>query len=366
MTKRNSNISVIMVGADLTSNGGIASVVKNYYHAYSYNQSAVDLTLLKTGYYKDKPLFYEVIIFLKALFKYIFLLSTHKVHIVHCHSSGGISFYRSSFFVFIGKVFRKKVLIHLHASNFYDYFLEGSRMKIKLLHSILRLADLIIVLCSDWEKKLAEKYRLENLLVLPNPVNSEAIRLNTTSEKKELDPKLKVIFLGFLIRSKGIFDIIKLVGKFKEKNITNIEFVIGGKGEEEREFLRKIKESELENYIEFLGWVSNGKYELLQNSDVFFLPSYKEGMPIAILESMACGLPIISTDIAGIPDLVKNDYNGYLFAPGDIEGFFKALLSILNNKSKLEELGQNSLKLAQNFDSKLIFKNLCQVYKSLI
>ena len=68
--------------------------------------------------------------------------------------------------------------------------------------------------------------------------------------------------------------------------------------------------------MQYTGWVvDDEKKELLENANLFFLPSYNEGMPMAILDAMGYALPIVSTNVGGISKIVKNDYNGYIFNP---------------------------------------------------
>ena len=77
------------------------------------------------------------------------------------------------------------------------------------------------------------------------------------------------------------------------------------------------------------------KDRLLRESDIFFLPSYNEGMPMSILDAMGYGLPIVSTDVGGIPKIVHNGENGHVCEPGDVQTFSNALMNILMNRGSL-------------------------------
>lgn len=94
-------------------------------------------------------------------------------------------------------------------------------------------------------------------------------------------------------------------------------------------------ERNIQNNISFPGWLDEIERDhYLKMSDIFFLPSYTEGMPMSILEAMGYGLPVVSTNIGGIPDLVKNNENGYLSDPGNTDEMAENILSILNNEKK--------------------------------
>lgn len=355
-----------MVGTDLTSNGGIASVVKSYYRYYKdHHNSSFQLNLLKIGYYKDRNKFAELEIFFRSLIRFIISLFQSKYNIIHCHSSGGIGFYRISIFILLAKIFNIKIIIHLHASNFYDFFLTDAYIKQKYIKFIFSICDKIISLCNDWKLKLDQKYRLKNIITISNPIDIKNINFNV-KEKRSIN-QLRVLFIGFLIENKGIRDILSVAIKLKENNITNIKIQIGGKGNLAEFLVTQIETNNLHQQIEYIGWLNeDNKEKYFLNSDIFFLPSYNEGMPISILEAMTFRLPIISTRIAGIPKQVIDGYNGYLFTPGDIDGYHKIFLKLLNNPQHLNKLGQNSFTHVNQFDTKKIFNQIINIYKQLI
>lgn len=351
-----------MIGVDETSKGGIASVVRTYVDEHRRNSNGIELRTLKTSHYKDKGLPFEVLILAKSLLIYIYLMFTYRPQILHIHSSAYVSFYRKSIFVLIGRIFRKTIIIHLHASAFDEFFLSDS----KLVHSyakwILKMATRVIALCTDWQRKLEEGLQLDNVIVLPNPVvlDGQDIQREFLSSGK-----LQVLFLGFLIKSKGLADIIEVAKVIKQEG-NAVQISICGKGELEQYLKDAIRDHNLEDIVFFRGWVESGtKDSALINADVFFLPSYNEGMPISILEAMKFGLPIVSTRIAGIPDIVTNEVNGYLFMPGDTSGFHLALKELANDKSLLHAMGNASSKKVKNFGGSVIWDQLSIIYGKL-
>jgi glycosyltransferase involved in cell wall biosynthesis len=358
------SINILMIGADLTSNGGIASVIKCYYHEWQKDKDAFDIILLKTNYYKDKKLIFEIFIFFKAFFMAWVILTTKKINIVHIHSSSGIGFFREAIFVVLSKIFSKKVIFHIHASRFNEFFTCRNKFLKIYIHQILKISDLILTLCYDWEGKLKNYYSKIKVQTLHNPVTIEN---KSYIIKPKKDTKLQVLFLGFLIRTKGLYDILEIAKKCYDNNIDDVLFKIAGKGDLEHEMINYINENRLNEIVEYAGWVTGKrKIELLENSDILFLPSYNEGMPICILEAMSNYLPIISTRISGIPDLVINNFNGYLCDPGEIEKFFNILLKIKNNKQLIEKLGNNSYEHVKHFGSDRVFNKLKQIYYDTI
>ncbi len=355
---------ILMIGADLSSNGGIASVIKCYYSEWQKDLNEFDIILLKTSYYKDKQSAYELFMLFKSIFKIFFILTTKKISIVHIHSSSGFSFIRKSLFVIISKIYFKKVVFHIHASKFYSFFIHKNTLLRFYVHQILKISDLIITLCQDWEYKLKTNYPNINVITLHNPI---AIKPEASRKNYEQRGTLQILFLGFLIPSKGIFDILKIAKIFYKNNVKNIKFIIAGKGEIENAIIDFINTNSLNDFVKYVGWVADQKkISFLESSDIFFLPSYNEGMPISILEAMSYSLPIISTRIAGIPDMVINGKNGYLYDPGQIEDFINIILHLNNNRLLLNTLAKNSYERSKCFSSKKIFSKLKMLYSNIL
>ena len=363
--KGNKILNILVLGGDLTSNTGIASVIKAHYFANSTSSEKVNFHLLKTTYYKDKNKFYKLICFFEAFFIFIRKIIWNKINLIHIHTSGGNSFYRSVFFILLGKLFRKKIILHIHSSTFYEFFLPKSKSKIKFIRKFFMMNEKVIVLCNDWKEKITAHYSIdeEHLIILHNPVIIPT-NINTAKPNRNI---FKVIFVGFFIESKGIRDILEIAKLLKANRNDNIKISLGGKGDMQSHIENNIKENKLENQIEIVGWIDKKEvHDTLSNYDLFFLPSYKEGMPISILEAMSVGLPILSTRIAGIPELVTDDFNGFLFSPGDIDNFYNKILWMKTNADSLKDYGKNSSLRIREFSSENIFHELIKIYDEII
>lgn len=357
-------INILIVGADLTSNGGIASVIKCYYREWQKYNDNINLSLLKTSYYKDKKPAFEFFLFIKAFLKACIIITRKSIHIVHIHSSSGYSFFRKSIFLILSKLFLKKVIFHIHASRFYDFFLSKNMFLKFYIYQILKLSDLTLTLCYDWEERLKNYYPDVKIQTLHNPIEIKPKAYIKSTEACDI---LKILFLGFLIQSKGILDILEIAKRFSANDINDVKFIIAGKGDLENTLKDNIDKYCLNKIVKYVGWVTGSrKVKLLKSSDILFLPSYKEGMPISILEAMSYSLPIISTRISGIPDLVTHGLNGYIYNPGQINKFYNKLIELYYNRNQLYILGQNSLKRAKLFSSDIIFENLKAIYYNIL
>jgi glycosyltransferase involved in cell wall biosynthesis len=349
---------VFIIGFDNTSNGGIASVVKSYLKCAKINNDISFITL-KTNYYKDKNIIFEISILISSIIKYFIIICKDKVDIIHIHSSGNISFYRKSIFLLLSKLFKKKTIFHLHSSNFYSFFLTTNIFKQKIIKYILNLADLVLVLNDDWLYKLKKRFPTIKIKKLHNPIE---LTFSKPLIKESINTNFTVLFLGFLIESKGILDILKTADLTKETNIT---YYIFGKGELD---YKVVEYSSQNPKVIYGGWIDGiEKEDFLKKSDILFLPSYNEGLPIVILEALSYSLPVVSTKISGIPEQIIDGVNGYLLDSADVEGFARKIIHF--SKMNLDEI--NSFRIASyytslNFADEKIFTELSAIYKSLI
>lgn len=169
-------------------------------------------------------------------------------------------------------------------------------------------------------------------------------------EKKEIDftnKPLNFICVGTLNGRKGQELILKFVNKRKKEIEGKIVFYIVGEGPSYEEYKTSVKRLNLENIIKVLG-NRNDVTCLLNNSHIFILPSFDEGLPVAIIEAMRASLPIISTKVGGIPEMVEDNKEGFLINPDEKE-IEKIILEILNNRVNLKQLSELSRKKYEKY-----------------
>lgn len=145
------------------------------------------------------------------------------------------------------------------------------------------------------------------------------------------------------------------------KNL-NLRLILVGDGECNNDLQNLARTYKLEKKIIFTGIVSNIE-DFLAEADVFILSSKYEGLPLSILEAMAAGLPIISTDVGGIKDIVTN--NGILINEGSIEELVEAMQNLIENPKMREQFSNNSSKNVQIFNSKNMAIEYCKIYNEM-
>ena len=173
--------------------------------------------------------------------------------------------------------------------------------------------------------------------------------------------------MGILIERKGVADLLKAVNKIAlDKKVNNMRLVIAGTGKEEEKLKQMSKDLDIDQYITFAGWTSGEKKcELLRNCQLLVLPSYNEGLPIAILEALSYGMPVVATDVGDISSAVKDNKNGYLIQPGDYSQLAIALEKIASSRELYIKMSDASRDIAEKaFNEKVYFKQLKVCYEN--
>lgn len=220
-----------------------------------------------------------------------------------------------------------------------------------------------IIVAPQIEKLINKPQQCSKTYIIPNGVDINLINSIKTSKSNKGN---RIIFIGNLIQRKGVCDLIRVIYEVK-KDISDVCLLMVGSGEEERNLMILVKELGLETNVKFFGFVKgNKKYTLIKSADIFVLPSYWESLPIVVLEGMACGKPIIASNVGGVPYLVNDGVNGFLVPPGNINKLSDKIITLLKDKELQEKMGNESLKHSKGFDWNKIAKKTYDVYYEII
>jgi glycosyltransferase involved in cell wall biosynthesis len=165
--------------------------------------------------------------------------------------------------------------------------------------------------------------------------------LNLKPEKIPLTSH-QLVCVGRLCEQKGQLLLLDAFKQLRDDGV-NCNLILAGDGPMRTEIERRIADYELEKAVEITGWVSGDQVKsLLIKSRGMVLPSFAEGLPVVIMEALALRRPVISTYVAGIPELIQHGKNGWLVPPGDINGLKNAMHSLLDaNSADLDSMGQH-------------------------
>lgn len=356
---------ILVVGPAKPALGGIASYVdeliesslKNKYEFYVLNTYLVKQRNVKYGESRFRiKCILETFILIFIFIKTIILL---KPKIIHIPTSSFWGYYEKSLLAIIAKVLGFKTILHIQGGAF-KIFYNKSYFKI-LIKFLLRVPDRIIVLSDGWYRWFVKIVPENKLHIIPN-----AVSLYEFSEAKK-NEYYKFLFLGRIVKQKGIFEIIQAVDLLRKNINTPFKILIVGDGPNFVELVKQVKEREMDNVIKLTGYVDNQqKQKILYMCDYFLLPSYAEGLPIALLESMAAGHYVIATDVGAIPDIIINEERGILIKPRSSENLYKAMKQVMLNTSKYKLLGRENRKvIKENYSWDVVVEKIESLYKEL-
>lgn len=216
-----------------------------------------------------------------------------------------------------------------------------------------------------------ETYRLfdikRDIVVIPNfiEVNKNRTDENSACHRGLMatDKQKIVTHISNFRKVKRIPDVVKIF--FEIQKVMPAKLMMLGDGPERAIAEKMCEELGISNKVIFFG-NSSEIDQILCYSDLFLLPSETESFGLAALEAMACGVPVISSNSGGLPEVNKDGYSGYMGDVGDVEDMAKKAISILEDDDKLYQFKSNALKVAQEFDIQNILPMYEQLYRKAL
>jgi len=201
---------------------------------------------------------------------------------------------------------------------------------------IYRMAYRVMAVSPEIKEIVLKTYGLKDhkVLVLRNGIVFEDSLVGPVDLKKEFPiskNKLKLIAVGRLVPLKSFDILVRAVAIVVKQGLDDLLVLITGEGEERLRLEKLIHDLGVESYVKLLG-LRHDVMGLMKACDLFVIPSLYEGLSIAMIESMACGLPIIASDAPGLRDYVDHEQNGLLFPVGDHKTLAECILRLANDK----------------------------------
>lgn len=160
------------------------------------------------------------------------------------------------------------------------------------------------------------------------------------SKPPSVDGRIRIVFAGWLHPKKGIEFLMPAMRLLADRR-NDFILTVCGAGSHFDHVKNQRAELGLENHVQLLGWVKSEEViERLWESDIFLLPSLAEGMPNALLQAMACGLPVVTTCVSSIPEIVQDGRNGSLIDPGSAQAICDGLLRLIDRRPEWPQIGE--------------------------
>jgi glycosyltransferase involved in cell wall biosynthesis len=207
---------------------------------------------------------------------------------------------------------------------------------------IFPMADQILAVSQEIKEIVHQKFRVKNskIMVLKNGIvfdDSLSIPVNLEKEFSISNNTLKILAVGRLSYQKAMEVIVKAAAELVKHGLRNLLVMIVGEGEERIRLKNLIRDLDVENNVKLLG-IRHDVIELMRASDMFLMPSRYEGLSIAMIEAMACGLPIIASDAPGLKTYITHGENGLLFPIEDHKAMAKCILQLSEDGNIRETL----------------------------
>lgn len=314
-------MKVLMVGVDKTTRGGMWTVVENYLNDKEFMEKT-QMKYIPTSVTGSK--IKKVIFSGKALMHVLFEMSIKRYDILHAHMSERGSVYRKSIILSLAKLCGCKTILHMHGAEFESWYRHSNSKTQKYVKKTLDKADQIIILGAYWQKfietLITDKERIKvvyNAVSVPD-CNQYNIKAS------------KLLFLGVVGKRKGMDDLLDAIKCIENEMGKDVKLLVYGP-DFDYGIDRKIGEMDLGHIVEYKGWLDKLEREkVFSEIAINILPSYNEGLPMTILETMAYGIPNISTNIAAIPEVV-DEKSGILIEPGDSKSLAVAIKLMMEN-----------------------------------
>lgn len=344
---------ILFLGVSMKTKGGMTAVLVSY-KKYIEGMRFIPTWRLGNKFVKS---WYAA----QALVRTWWLCNFDKdIRIVHIHGAANASFYRCKMFIKLAKRCGKKVILHEHAADFVEFY-NNSDDKQGITETI-NMCDCLIVLSKSWKEYFSsigvEKGKIRVLNNIVSPPEAE--------NRPHNDGKLHLMYMGEISKRKGAFDLLRALAENKDYFKDKLLVRMGG-NEVDGDIKMFIRDNGLSDFVSYEGWISGQKkIECLTWEDVYILPSYNEGLPIAILEAMAYRHPIISTPVGGIPEVVESGINGILIEPGNVEGIANAIKFYMDYPELIKTEGTNAYNKVKDFFPKSVFNELINIYKQIL
>lgn len=234
----------------------------------------------------------------------------------------------------------------------------------------------VVVFFHGWDQRLARAIgrspwrralfrlafgRADHVFVLAEPFRRQLLALGLDPDRVEVtatmfdggelggphrperpDRPAGLIFMGRLIVEKGIYELLDAFARLR-REFPKLELVVGGDGPELDAFRERVQQMGLESAVHCPGFVSGAaKADWLARAGLFVLPSYREGCPVAMLEAMAMGLPVVASRVGGVPRVIGDGLNGRLLPDVDARTLYRILGELLADEGRLRAMGERN------------------------
>ncbi|NER33279.1 MAG: colanic acid biosynthesis glycosyltransferase WcaL [Oscillatoria sp. SIO1A7] len=339
---------------------GIRLFLANFHKAPRMLLRALNLFEYKYSDYGDQAAL------LRLLYSAIPFLGKQPYDIIHCHY--GRNGTRGAILRDIG-VLQGKLIAAFHGFDISTYI---DRYGESIYEKLFARGDLFQPIGENWKRRLIE-LGCEEKKIMVHRMGIDCTKFSFTPRQPDPNGSIRLVSIARLVEKKGLEYGIRAVAKLARDN-PNIEYKIAGDGFLREDLQQLIRELNLSKQVKLLGWQQQQEIlALLKWADILLAPSVtssagdREGIPVTLMEAMAMGLPVVSTQHSGIPELVQDGVSGFLVPERDVDALADKLEYLIGHSERWPEMGRaGRAYIEECYDINKLNDRLVEIYQQLI
>ncbi|HTU66041.1 MAG TPA: glycosyltransferase family 4 protein [Steroidobacteraceae bacterium] len=348
-------VRVLQFGPSLTVRGGITSVeqlICDYLPPY--------VSIRHVPTMEDGSTIAKAQVFAKAVQVLHRALESPEPTVVHIHFASRGSTLRKMILAEMVARAGRPLILHAHGSEFDDFHRRLPAAVRRNVNRTLQRANVFITLSTQWRDFYVDECEISasQVVVLANPV-----RVPAEIPDRSTHTQVQFLHLGRLGERKGSYDLVNAFLGLPDELRNRARLVLAGDGDVDG--VRKMA-APAGDRIVVHSWIDTRERDrLLAESDVFALPSRAEGVPMALLEAMANGLPSITSPVGGIPDVFRDNVDGMLVKAGDVDQIRAAMIKLISDDMLRLAAGRSARERARQYDVHVYARRLADIYQRI-
>ncbi|MEX2280917.1 MAG: glycosyltransferase family 4 protein, partial [Gemmatimonadota bacterium] len=284
-------------------------------------------------------------------------------------TAGGLGFVEKSLYAMLATMAGVPSLMWMVGGEFMTRNLKSPWYR-RFAALLLRWPTLLLSPGPTWQRFYAQTFGIpkERCPTIESWIGDQTLFDVYRQPSSNTNAPVSIVFVGWIERAKGVFELISAASRLAvDPALPKFKITLIGGGGALQEAADLVDTLGLMHLVTLTGWISDvEKRETLTNADIFVLPTHAEGLPLAMLEAMVVGLPVITTPVGSIPDVVSDGNEGLLIPVGDIERLVGALADLLRNPAERERMGKAAKSRAASFSVETAVTQLDRVVRRAI
>lgn len=369
-------MKVLLIAPAPPPAGGIQSVTENLIKYMQNSQNGTSLILCNTTH-KTRPMTSEALFVrvftgimnsLSTCFKVLKIIKKDRPEIIHLASSSSLALIKDWLIVNSASHYKIPVVTHWHFGRIPSLKVKNN-WEWRLLNYLVHKSSKSIVIDQKSYDALKDEIP-DKVVYVPNPLGMDVEQKAKELFAKPLQKKPgRVIFVGHIIREKGVFELIEACLPISEVK----ELVLIGPCEEsvKKEIVKTAQRRNDNNWLMLTGEITSRLVtDLMRDTYLLCLPSYTEGFPMVILEAMAMGCAIVTTDVGAIPEMLAINSKmpcGICVPTQNVEKLREAISSVIGNLNELEVLGNRASKrVLETYTIEKVYKQYEELWNNAL